>query len=50
MREYLLIFVVAAAMTYASVPLVRRLAYRLGAITPVRARDVHAAPIPRTGD
>jgi UDP-GlcNAc:undecaprenyl-phosphate GlcNAc-1-phosphate transferase len=48
-REYLLIFVVAAAMTYASTPLVRRVAIRLGAFTAVRARDVHATPIPRLG-
>ena len=42
-------FVVAAAMTYVSTPLVRWCAIRLGAFTPVRERDVHAVPIPRLG-
>ncbi|HET8601040.1 MAG TPA: MraY family glycosyltransferase [Segeticoccus sp.] len=49
MREYVLVFVVAAAMTYAATPLVRWLAVRTGAFTPVRERDVHAVPIPRMG-
>ena len=49
MREYLLVFVVAAAVTYATTPLIRRLAIRIGAITPVRDRDVHDTPIPRLG-
>ena len=49
MKEYLLVFVVAAAMTYVSTPLVRWCAIRLGAFTPVRERDVHAVPIPRLG-
>jgi UDP-GlcNAc:undecaprenyl-phosphate GlcNAc-1-phosphate transferase len=40
---------VAAAVTYLTTPLVRRLARRIGAITPVRDRDVHAVPIPRMG-
>jgi len=48
-KEYLLVFVVAAAMTYVSTPLVRWCAIRLGAFTPVRERDVHAVPIPRLG-
>ena len=42
-------FVVAAAVTYATTPLIRRLAIRIGAITPVRDRDVHDTPIPRLG-
>ncbi len=49
MREYLLVAIVAAAMTYAATTLIRWLALRIGAITPVRERDVHAVPIPRLG-
>ncbi|HEY8821712.1 MAG TPA: MraY family glycosyltransferase, partial [Dermatophilaceae bacterium] len=49
MREYLLVFIVAAAMTYAATPFVRWLALATGAITEVRDRDVHAVPIPRLG-
>ena len=49
MREYLFIVVVAAVITYAATPLMRRLAVRLGAFTAVRDRDVHATPIPRMG-
>jgi UDP-GlcNAc:undecaprenyl-phosphate/decaprenyl-phosphate GlcNAc-1-phosphate transferase len=48
-REYLFILVVAAAVTYLTTPLVRRIARRIGAITPVRDRDVHSVPIPRMG-
>jgi UDP-GlcNAc:undecaprenyl-phosphate/decaprenyl-phosphate GlcNAc-1-phosphate transferase len=48
-REYLFIMVVAAAVTYLTTPLVRRVARRIGAITPVRDRDVHTVPIPRMG-
>ena len=49
MREYLLVFVVAAAMTYVATPFVRWVAVATGAFTPVRDRDVHAVPIPRLG-
>ena len=49
MRAYLYVMVVAAAVTYLMTPLVRRLARRIGAITPVRDRDVHTVPIPRMG-
>ncbi len=49
MREYLFVFLVAAAVTYLSTPMIRRLARRIGAITPVRDRDVHSVPIPRMG-
>jgi UDP-GlcNAc:undecaprenyl-phosphate/decaprenyl-phosphate GlcNAc-1-phosphate transferase len=48
-REYLLVFVVAAVMTYVATPLARWVAVRTGAFTPVRDRDVHAVPIPRLG-
>ncbi|HEX2704520.1 MAG TPA: MraY family glycosyltransferase, partial [Candidatus Lustribacter sp.] len=49
MREYFLIFVVAAVFTYGATPFVRALALVVGAITPVRDRDVHDTPIPRLG-
>ena len=49
MREYLLVFVVAAVTTYAATPFVRWLALATGAMTAVRDRDVHAVPIPRLG-
>lgn len=49
MRVYLLIMVIAAAITFLLVPVARRLALALGAITEVRARDVHSFPIPRLG-
>lgn len=49
MRAYLYVLLVAAAVTYLTTPLVRRLARRIGAITPVRDRDVHAVPVPRMG-
>jgi len=48
-RIYLLLMLVAAAVTYLTTPLARWLALRTGAITAVRDRDVHAAPIPRLG-
>ncbi|MDQ1627289.1 MAG: UDP-GlcNAc:undecaprenyl-phosphate/decaprenyl-phosphate GlcNAc-phosphate transferase [Actinomycetota bacterium] len=49
MREYLLVFVVAASVTYLMTPAARRIALRWGAMTPVRDRDVHAIPTPRLG-
>ncbi len=49
MREYLLVFVIAAAVTYLLTPWARGSAIRVGAISAVRARDVHATPIPRLG-
>jgi len=48
-REYLLVFLVAAAITYAATPFVRWLAVATGAITAVRDRDIHTEPIPRLG-
>jgi UDP-GlcNAc:undecaprenyl-phosphate/decaprenyl-phosphate GlcNAc-1-phosphate transferase len=48
-RSYLLVMVVAAAVTYLATPAVRRLAERIGAMTPVRDRDVHSVPTPRLG-
>jgi UDP-GlcNAc:undecaprenyl-phosphate GlcNAc-1-phosphate transferase len=48
-REYLFVALVAAIITYAFVPLMRRLAIALGAFTPVRDRDVHTQVVPRLG-
>ncbi|MGO1590383.1 MAG: MraY family glycosyltransferase [Ancrocorticia sp.] len=49
MRVYLLIMVLAAAITYLMVPVIRRMALAVGAVTGVRARDIHTVPIPRLG-
>ena len=49
MKAYLYVLLVAAAVTYLVTPLVRRMARRIGAITPVRERDVHVVPVPRLG-
>jgi UDP-GlcNAc:undecaprenyl-phosphate GlcNAc-1-phosphate transferase len=48
-RNYLYVTLVAFAVTYLMTPLVRRIARRIGAITPVRDRDVHSVPVPRMG-
>jgi UDP-GlcNAc:undecaprenyl-phosphate GlcNAc-1-phosphate transferase len=48
-REYLLVLLVAAAATYLTTGLIRRVGYALGAMTEVRDRDVHQAPTPRLG-
>ncbi|MBZ5734261.1 undecaprenyl/decaprenyl-phosphate alpha-N-acetylglucosaminyl 1-phosphate transferase [Nocardioides sp. TRM66260-LWL] len=49
MREYALVFVVAAAVTYLLTVLARESALRLGAVARVRDRDVHDVPIPYFG-
>ena len=49
MREFLFVVVIAAIVTYAATPLLRWLAVRWRAFTPVRDRDVHSVPIPRLG-
>ena len=49
MREYLLTFFVAAAVTYLVVGLAGRFAYWVGAVPPTRERDVHRDPVPRLG-
>ncbi|MDA9334216.1 undecaprenyl/decaprenyl-phosphate alpha-N-acetylglucosaminyl 1-phosphate transferase [Actinomycetota bacterium] len=49
MREYMLCFFAAAAVTYFLTPPVRALAIRWGIIAPVRDRDVHDTPTPRLG-
>ena len=49
MREYLLVMLVAAGVTYLLTPVIRRAAVGLGAMAEVRDRDVHAVPTPRLG-
>ncbi|TIC88773.1 undecaprenyl/decaprenyl-phosphate alpha-N-acetylglucosaminyl 1-phosphate transferase [Nocardioides sp. GY 10113] len=49
MREYLLVFLVAAAVTYLLTVVAREVAVRTGAVAKVRDRDVHAEPIPYLG-
>ncbi len=49
MREYLLVFLVAAAVTYLLTVVAREIAIRTGAVAKVRDRDVHAEPIPYLG-
>ena len=49
MREYLLVFLVAAAATYLLTVIAREIALRTGAVAEVRDRDVHAEPIPYLG-
>lgn len=49
MRIYLLVLGLAAAVTYLVTPVARLLAYRVGAVTAVRKRDVHSVPTPRLG-
>ncbi|GAA1875033.1 MraY family glycosyltransferase [Pseudonocardia ailaonensis] len=48
-REYLLVGLVAAVVTFLLVGLVRVLALRLGAVAWPRGRDVHVTPTPRWG-
>jgi UDP-GlcNAc:undecaprenyl-phosphate/decaprenyl-phosphate GlcNAc-1-phosphate transferase len=45
-REYLLVFLVAAAATYLLTVIAREIAIRTGAVARVRDRDVHDEPIP----
>jgi UDP-GlcNAc:undecaprenyl-phosphate GlcNAc-1-phosphate transferase len=49
LREYLLVFLVAAATTYLLTVVAREIALRTGAVAKVRDRDVHAVPIPYLG-
>jgi len=48
-REYALVVLVTAAVTYVLTPLVRRVAIAGGAIHAARDRDVHVVPIPLLG-
>jgi UDP-GlcNAc:undecaprenyl-phosphate/decaprenyl-phosphate GlcNAc-1-phosphate transferase len=49
MREYLLVLLVTAAVTYLLTPLVRRVAIATGAMHEPRARDTHTKPTPLLG-
>ncbi len=49
LREYLLVGLTTAVLTFLLTGLVRILALRTGAVAMPRARDVHRAPIPRLG-
>ncbi len=49
MREYLLVLLIAAAVTYLVSGLCRRLALRTGALARVRDRDVHTIAMPYFG-
>jgi UDP-GlcNAc:undecaprenyl-phosphate/decaprenyl-phosphate GlcNAc-1-phosphate transferase len=49
MREYLLVLLVTAAVTYLLTPLVRRAAIVTGAMHEPRARDTHTKPTPLLG-
>jgi len=48
-REYALVFLVAAAVTYLLTVLAREIALRAGAVAGIRDRDVHDEPIPYLG-
>src|SRR6059058_1526295 len=49
MREYLLVLLVAAGVTWLLTPVARWAALRIGAVAKVRDRDVHDIPTPRLG-
>ncbi|MFI9818174.1 glycosyltransferase family 4 protein [Saccharothrix variisporea] len=48
-REYLLVALTSAVVTFLLVGLVRKLAFRIGAVAYPRQRDVHVKPMPRMG-
>ncbi len=48
-REYALVFGTAVVVTFLLTGCFRLVAVRLGAVTPIRERDVHSLPIPRMG-
>ena len=49
MKVYLAILVIAALVTYVATPVMRNLAFRVGAVTTARERDVHKVPTARLG-
>ena len=49
MREYILVFLIAASVTYLLTVIAREIALRTGAVAQVRDRDMHAVPIPYFG-
>jgi UDP-GlcNAc:undecaprenyl-phosphate GlcNAc-1-phosphate transferase len=48
-KVYLILMAIAALLAYVATPAMRHLAFRTGAVTAVRARDVHTTPTPRLG-
>jgi UDP-GlcNAc:undecaprenyl-phosphate/decaprenyl-phosphate GlcNAc-1-phosphate transferase len=48
-RSYLLVLLLAAAVTYVAVPVIRWIAIRWGVLAEIRDRDVHSTPVPRLG-
>jgi UDP-GlcNAc:undecaprenyl-phosphate GlcNAc-1-phosphate transferase len=48
-KVYLILMAIAALLTYVGTPAMRQLAFRTGAVTAVRERDVHKTPTPRLG-
>lgn len=48
-REYILVGLVSAALTFLLTGVVRRFAIKVGAVAVPRKRDVHVLPIPRMG-
>ncbi|KAA2259426.1 undecaprenyl/decaprenyl-phosphate alpha-N-acetylglucosaminyl 1-phosphate transferase [Solihabitans fulvus] len=48
-REYVLVALTAAVVTFLLTGLVRLLAFRVGAVAYPRSRDVHVKPMPRMG-
>lgn len=49
MKVYLTLLVISALVTFVTTPVMRNLAFRWGAVTAVRDRDVHTTPTPRLG-
>lgn len=49
MGGYAVVFAVAACLTFALIPLVRRFSFRIGAVKVPSARDVHTEPMPLLG-
>jgi UDP-GlcNAc:undecaprenyl-phosphate/decaprenyl-phosphate GlcNAc-1-phosphate transferase len=49
LREYLLVALVSAAITYLLTALIRKSAIGVGAVAVPRVRDVHSVPMPRLG-
>jgi len=48
-KVYLALLVISALVTYVATPVMRHVAIRVGAVTAVRARDVHVVPTARLG-
>lgn len=49
MKVYLTLMVISALVAYAATPAMRHFAFRVGAVTAVRERDVHSVPTARLG-